>query len=54
MTVLLVLITIGAIASVVLCIEMSRRNEALLGFVALVLMVASVLGSVYAALAAGS
>jgi hypothetical protein len=51
--ILLVLIVIGFVLGVGLCIEMSRRDETLLGVAALgVLMAASVLGAVYAALAA--
>ena len=55
MTVLLVLVAVGVLASLGMCIEMSRRNEAMLGLAAIVvLMVAGVLGCVHAALAAGS
>jgi hypothetical protein len=51
-TVLLFLTVVGAVLGAGLCVEMSRRDEASLGLAALgVLMIASVLGTVYAALA---
>lgn len=53
MIILFVVIVIAVIVAVGLCVEMSRRDDALLGLVAItVLMVAGVLGAVYAALAA--
>ena len=53
MTVLFVLIVVGALVGVGLCVEMNRRNEAVLGLTALgVLMAVALLGTVYATLAA--
>ena len=52
-TVLLVLILVGALVGVGLCIEMNRRNHAILGLSAIaVLMAVAVLSTVYAALVA--